>query len=84
MDVDGWIALQFREHELGQTLADSEGQGGLVCCSPWNCKESDTTGRLNNNNKSVQVISLRQLPISLSKSEPDICLHSNVTKKMTF
>ena len=43
MDVDGWIALQFREHELRQTLADSEGQGGLVCCSPWNCKESDMT-----------------------------------------
>ena len=23
------------------------GQGGLVCCSPWGCKESDTTERLN-------------------------------------
>ena len=20
-----------------------DGQGGLVCCSPWGCKESDTT-----------------------------------------
>ena len=26
---------QCNEHELGQTLGDSEGQGGLVCCSPW-------------------------------------------------
>ena len=25
-----------------------EGQGSLVCCSPWGCKESDTTERLNN------------------------------------
>ena len=25
-------------------LGDGEGQGGLVCCSPWNCKESDMTG----------------------------------------
>ena len=25
-------------------LWDGEGQGGLVCCSPWRCKESDTTG----------------------------------------
>ena len=25
-------------------LWDGEGQGGLVCCSPWHCKESDTTG----------------------------------------
>ena len=23
------------------------GQGGLACCSPWGCKESDTTERLN-------------------------------------
>ena len=25
-------------------LRDGEGQGGLVCCSPWDCKESDMTG----------------------------------------
>ena len=24
-----------------------DGQGGLACCSPWGCKESDTTERLN-------------------------------------
>ena len=24
-----------------------DGQGGLACCSPWGCKESDTTKRLN-------------------------------------
>ena len=36
-------------HELGQTLENGEGQGGLACCSLWGLKESDTTGRLNNN-----------------------------------
>ena len=30
-------------HELRQTLGDSEGQGGLGCCSPWGCKKLDTT-----------------------------------------
>ena len=30
-------------HEFEQTLGDSEGQGSLVCCSPWDCKESDMT-----------------------------------------
>ena len=30
-----------------QALGDSEGQGSLVCCSPWGCKESDMTERLN-------------------------------------
>ena len=34
-------------HELEQTLGDGEGQGSLVCCSPWDRKESDTTERLN-------------------------------------
>ena len=27
------------EHELGQTLGDGEGQGGLAWCSPWGVKE---------------------------------------------
>ena len=30
-------------HELEQAPGDSEGQGSLVCCSPWGCKEWDTT-----------------------------------------
>ena len=30
-------------HELGQTLGDGEGQGSLVCCSPWGCGQSDMT-----------------------------------------
>ena len=34
-------------HEFGQTPGDGEGQGSLVCCSPWGCKESDMTERLN-------------------------------------
>ena len=32
-------------HEFEQILGDGEGQGGLVCCSPWGCKESDTTAQ---------------------------------------
>ena len=44
-----WLnALEF-EHAPG----DSEGQGSLVCCSPWGCKESDMTEWLNNNNYKV-------------------------------
>ena len=29
------------------TLGIGDGQGGLACCSPWECKDSDTTERLN-------------------------------------
>ena len=40
---------QCDEHELGQTPGDGEGHGGLACCSPWDPKKLDITGRLNNN-----------------------------------
>ena len=33
--------------ELGQTLGVGDGQGSLVCCSPWCHKELDTTEWLN-------------------------------------
>ena len=29
------------------TLGVGDGQGGLLCCSPWGCKELDKTERLN-------------------------------------
>ena len=35
-------------HEFDQVLGDGEGQGSLVCCSPWGCKELDMTEQLNN------------------------------------
>ena len=34
-------------HEFEQPLGGGDGQGSLVCCSPWDCKESDTTEWLN-------------------------------------
>ena len=40
---------QFNGHEFEQAPGDGDGQGGLVCCSPWGCKELDTTERLKNN-----------------------------------
>ena len=40
----------FNGHEFEQVPRDGEGQGSLVCCSPWGHKESDMTGQLNNNN----------------------------------
>ena len=34
-------------HEFEQALGVADGQGSLVCCSPWGRKESDMTERLN-------------------------------------
>ena len=35
-------------HEFEPTPGDSEGQGRLVCCSPWGHRKSGTTEWLNN------------------------------------
>ena len=43
--------------EFEQALGDGEGQGSLVCCSPWGCKESDKTERLHNNTPSNSLFS---------------------------
>ena len=37
----GWHC-QLNGHESEQSPRDSEGQGRLVCCSPWDHKELDT------------------------------------------
>ena len=36
---------------LGKLWEMADHQWGLMCCSPWGCKESDMTGWLNNNSK---------------------------------
>ena len=45
----GWHH-QLNGLEFEQTQGDGEGQGSLACCSPWGCKESDRTWRMDNNN----------------------------------
>ena len=42
----GWHH-QLDGHEFEQALEVGEGQGRLVCCSPWGRRESDRTERLN-------------------------------------
>ena len=49
----GWHD-QLNEHEFEQALGDGEGQGSLVCCSPWGCKELDTTEQLNNSTHIIE------------------------------
>ena len=47
-EIVGWHH-QFDGHEFEQAPGIGNGQGSLVCCSPWGHKESDTTEQLNNN-----------------------------------
>ena len=47
-EMVGWHH-QLKGHEFEQAPGDGEGQGILVCCSPWGCKELDMTEQVNNN-----------------------------------
>ena len=56
-------------HEFEQDPGDGEGQGSLVCCSPWGRKKSDTTEQLNNNKNEKHSSTVKQLSHGLSLSE---------------
>ena len=45
-EVVGWHHW-LDGHEFEQAVGVGDGQGSLACYSPWGCKESDTTERLN-------------------------------------
>ena len=45
-DMFGWHHW-LNEREFEQVPGVGDGQGSLACCSPWGCKESDMTERLN-------------------------------------
>ena len=50
-EMVGWLH-QISGHEFEQALGDGEeGQGSLVCCTPWGGKESDTTEQNNKYDK---------------------------------
>ena len=38
----GWHH-QLNGHEFEQAPEIGDGQGGMACCNPWGCKESDST-----------------------------------------
>ena len=45
-EMTGWHH-RLNGHEFEWTPRVVDGQGGLVCCDSWGCKELDTTERLN-------------------------------------
>ena len=45
---------RLNEHEFEQALGVGDGQGSLVCYSPWGHKELDMTEQPNNSNKGDQ------------------------------
>ena len=57
----GWYH-RLDGHEFEQAPGDGEGEGNLGCCSPWGHKQSDMTGRLNNNNRYLELENTYPLP----------------------
>ena len=60
-------------HGFWWTLGVGDGQGGLVCCGSWGCKESDTTERLNCTEWKISAVSLNVFVhsfISSSTTDP--------------
>ena len=70
-EMVGWHH-RLNGHELGQTSGDGDGQGGLVCCSPWGCEESDLTWQRNNNNQLFRVRNLPS-PLQMGKGHREGC-----------
>ena len=56
-------------HEFERALEAGDGQGDLVCCSPWGCKELNTTERLNNNTNICTHLSNSFKDITLTAAE---------------
>ena len=44
-ELVGWHH-RLNGHDFQQALGVGDGQGNLMCCSPWGHKELDTTERL--------------------------------------
>ena len=63
-----WI---FNGHEFEQALRDGEGQGSLVCCTPWGRKESDTPERLNWASHLLQAVILTEGRTLVGPSQGD-------------
>ena len=57
-------------HEFEQTPGDSEEQGSLACCSPWDYKEPDRIEQLNNNNNilysQIRRLNIVKMPMILN------------------
>ena len=60
-EMVGWHYLLYG-HEFEQSLRVGDGQGSLVCCSPWGHKKSDTAERLNWTNKGYWSLRNREQP----------------------
>ena len=63
---DGWMASLAQWTWVWVNSAAGDGQGGLVCCSPWGRKESETIERLNWTELKFHLLPRNHLSVTLS------------------
>ena len=66
---------QLNRPEFEQTLGDGEGQGSLMCCSPWGRKESDRTEWLNLNKILMTFLKKAQMTDKLPYLHHSLAFH---------
>ena len=71
----GWHH-RLNGHEFEQTLGVGDGQGSLVCCSPWGHKGSDTTKQLNRLNSFAGM----EEPVQVFVSRAFSCLNTQLSQ----
>ena len=76
-ELVGWH-YWLNGHKFEETQGDIDGQRGLVCCSPWGCKDSYMTSWLNNsnNNKRYVIQSQRISGYHYSKVAMEECIYN--------
>ena len=68
--IIGWHH-RLNGHEFEQSPGVGDGQGSLMCYSPWGHKESDMTERMNNDNRlSFPSLYSRVVPLKVRNDPP--------------
>ena len=70
-EMFGWHH-QLIGHEFEEALWVGDGQEGLECCSPWGCKELDTTELILNVSKVMLKILQARLQKYVNQELPDV------------
>ena len=70
-EMVGWHH-RLSGYAFGQVPGVHDGQGGLMCCSSWCCKESDMTERLNCTE--LKIVEWKELRSSFPPSTPKVRL----------
>ena len=70
-EMVGWHH-QLNGNEFEQAPGIGDGQGSLVCCSPWGHKESDTTEQLNWTERTLEPALQQEKPLQWESHVPQL------------